>query len=122
MKSLSTRFALLLAVLALAAPLARAADASKAAGTWDIVSTTPQGEMTSVLIVKIVDGQPKLEFELAGEKRTVSEEKLAANVLKFKLEYEGAVYDVEAKFDGDALTGTWQGNGYAGELKGKRRA
>ncbi len=127
MKSLPIRFAVplavvALAVLTLAAPLARAADAPKAAGTWDVVSTTPQGEMTSVLTVTIVDGQPKLEFELAGEKRTVSDEKLASNVLTFKVEYEGGVYEVEARIDGDALTGTWQGGGYSGELKGKRRA
>jgi hypothetical protein len=122
MKSLSTRIAVLLAVVALAVPLLSAADAPKVAGTWDVVSTTPQGEMTSVLVVKLVDGQPKVEFELVGEKRTVSDEKLTGNLLTFKVEYEGGVYEVEAKVDGDAIAGTWQGGGYSGELKGKRRA
>ena len=121
MKPLATRLALLLAVLLLAAPFALAADAPKAAGTWDVVATTPQGEMTSVLTVKIVDGQPKAEFELGGMKRTVTDEKLAGNVLTLKVEYEGGVYDVEAKVDGDTMTGTWQGNGSSGELKAKRR-
>jgi hypothetical protein len=126
MKRLSTAFPVVLAVLTLALALAagvtaRAADAPKAVGTWDIVSTSPQGEMTSVLTLKMVDGQPKAEFELMGEKRTVSDEKLAGNVLTFKLEYEGGVYEVEAKVDGDTLAGTWQGGGYSGEMKGKRR-
>ena len=122
MKRLSTLIAVVLAVFALHVPLLSAADAPNVAGTWDVVSTTPQGEMTSVLVVKVVDGQPKIEFELVGEKRTVSDEKLAGNLLTFKVEYEGGVYEVEAKVDGDAIAGTWQGGGYSGELKGKRRA
>jgi hypothetical protein len=121
MKRPAARTAVLIALLALIAPLVCAADAPKAAGTWDITSTTPQGEMTSVLIVKLVDGQPKVEFELMGETRTVTDEKLAGSLLTFKVEYEGGVYEVEAKVDGDGITGTWQGNGYSGELKGKRR-
>lgn len=121
MKRLATLTALLLAVVLLALPLAQAADAPKAVGTWDVVSTTPQGEMTSVLTVKLADGQPKVDFELVGEKRTVTDEKLTGDVLTLKVEYEGGVYEVEAKVDGDTLTGTWQGGGYSGELKGKRR-
>ena len=115
----------LLALLALltlpVAPLALAADAPKAAGTWDIVATTPQGELPAVLTLKIVDGQPKAEFELAGAPRTVSDEKLANDVLTMKVEYEGGSYGVEAKIEGDSMTGTWQGNGNSGELKAKRR-
>ena len=42
-------------------------------------------------------------------------------MLTLKVEYEGGAYDVEAKVDGDAMTGTWQGGGYSGELKAKRR-
>jgi hypothetical protein len=121
MKPFATRPALLLAVLLLAAPFALAADSPGAVGTWDVVATTPQGEMTSVLTVKIVDGQPKAEFELGGMKRTVTDEKLKGDVLTLKVEYEGGLYDVEAKVDGDTMTGTWQGGGSSGELKAKRR-
>jgi len=42
-------------------------------------------------------------------------------VLTLKVQYDGGVYEVAAKIDGDAMTGTWQGSGYSGELKGKRR-
>lgn len=119
---MKTRSLLLaLAVLVLATPFVLAADPPKVTGTWDVVATTPNGEMPSVLTLKIVDGKPKAEFELGGEKRTVTDEKLQGNVLTLKVEYEGNVYDVETKVDGDTMTGTWQGGGYSGELKAKRR-
>ena len=38
-----------------------------------------------------------------------------------KVQYEGGVYDAEAKVVGDALEGTWQGGGYSGTLQAKRR-
>ncbi len=115
------RLLLVLAVLALAAPFTPAAEPVKPAGTWDVVATTPNGDMPSVLTLKMVDGQLKAEWELGGEKRTVSDEKLQGNVLSLKVEYEGSTYDVEAKIDGDSMTGTWQGGGYSGDLKAKRR-
>ena len=113
----------LAAALALtAAPSpATAADAPKAVGTWDIVAKTPNGEMPSTLTVKAVEGGVKAEFELDGISRTVTDEKLEGDVLKLKVEYEGGVYDVEAKIAGDTLEGTWQGGGYSGTLKAKRR-
>jgi hypothetical protein len=60
-------------------------------------------------------------MELNGLKRTVSDETLDGNVLRMKVQYEGGVYDIEAKIDGDTLDGTWQGGGYSGTLKAKRR-
>ena len=107
--------------LLLAAPFVFAADAVEAAGTWDVVATTPDGEMTAVLTLKMLDGRPKADFELKGVRRAVSDEKLEGNLLTMKVEYEGTLYDVEAKIEGDAMAGSWQGGGYSGELKAKRR-
>jgi hypothetical protein len=124
MNRLTPRAVLLLvaAVLLAAAPLALAADAPKAVGTWDIVAKTPNGEMPSTLTIKAADGGGvKAEFELDGLSRTVTDEKLEGDVLKLKVQYEGGVYDVEAKITADTLEGTWQGNGYSGTLTGKRR-
>ena len=73
---------LVLAALVLAAlPLALAADAPKAVGTWDVVAQTPNGEMPSVLTIKATEGGVKAEFELDGAARTVSDEKLEGDVL-----------------------------------------
>jgi opacity protein-like surface antigen len=118
----AARLTLVLAALLLAAaPFAGAADAVKPVGTWDAVATSPNGEMPSVITIKLVDGALKAEMELDGVPRTITDEKLEGNVFRMKVQYEGGVYDVEAKIDGDTLDGTWQGGGYSGTLKAKRR-
>ncbi len=123
MKNL-TRFILVVAVLAavpLACTLASAADAPKVVGTWDAVASTPNGEMPCVIQVRQVDGALKADIELDGEKQVVTDEKLEGDVFKMKVNYQGGVYDVELKVAGDAAEGTWQGGGYSGTLKAKRR-
>ena len=118
----AARLTLVLAALVLAAlPLALAADAVKAVGTWDTVATTPNGDMPSVLVIKQVDGGLKAEMELDGVARTITDEKLEGDVFRMRLQYEGGIYDVEVKIAGDTLEGTWQGGGASGTLKAKRR-
>jgi hypothetical protein len=119
--NLARRLALVAMALLAAAPLATAADAPKVVGTWDVVASTPNGEMPSVLTVKQVEGQLKAEIEIEGLKRTVSDEMLEGNVFSMKVEYEGNTYSVEAKVDGEAMEGNWAGGGYSGTLKAKRR-
>lgn len=111
----------LAALLAAVLPLSSAADAPRVVGTWDAVSSTPNGEMPAVITVREVEGALKAEVELEGEKRVVTDETLEGDVFRMKIQYEGGVYDVEMKVAGDAIEGTWQGGGYAGTLKAKRR-
>jgi hypothetical protein len=120
MKTL-TRLVLLFAVALLAGTFSFAADAPKVVGTWDAVASTPNGEMSAVITVKQVDGALKADLELEGAKQVVTDEKLEGDVFRMKVQYEGGVYDVELKVDGDAMEGTWQGGGYSGTLKAKRR-
>jgi hypothetical protein len=118
----AARLTLILAALVLAvAPLAPAADAPTAVGTWDAVASTPDGDLTSVITIKQVEGALKAEIELGGVQRIVTDEKQEANVFRMKVQYEGGLYDIEAKVDGDAMEGTWQGGGQSGALKAKRR-
>jgi hypothetical protein len=111
----------LAAALLAVAPLAPAADPPKPVGIWDAVASTPNGDMTSVITIKKVEGALKAEIEIDGTGRTVTDEKLEGNVFRMKVQYEGGVYDVEVKIDGDTFDGTWQGGGYSGTLKAKRR-
>jgi hypothetical protein len=120
MKSL-TRLILVFAAVLLASTFSSAADAPKVVGTWDAVASTPNGEMAAVITVKLVDGALKADLELDGAKQVVTDEKLEGDVFRMKVQYEGGVYDVELKVDGDAMEGTWQGGGYSGTLKAKRR-
>ena len=118
----AARLTLVLAALVLAVlPLALAADAPKAVGTWDAISSSPNGDLPSVIVIKQVEGVLKAEIQIEGTERTVTDEKLEGNVLRMKVQYEGGVYDVEAKIEGDTLDGAWQGGGYSGTLKAKRR-
>jgi opacity protein-like surface antigen len=117
----NTKHLALAAFLVAVAALAFAADAPKAVGTWDAVSSTPNGEMSAVITIKQVDGALKAEIELDGVSRVVTDEKQEGDVFRMKVQYEGGVYDVEAKVAGDTMEGTWQGGGYSGTLKAKRR-
>jgi hypothetical protein len=120
MKNL-TRLVLVFAAALFASTLAFAADAPRIVGTWDAVASTPNGEMASVLTIKQMDGALKADMELDGEKQVVTDEKLEGDVFKMKVTYQGGVYDVELKMTGDAAEGTWQGGGYSGTLKAKKR-
>jgi len=103
------------------ASLAFTADAPKIVGTWDVVATTPDGDMPSVIVVKFVDGAVKATAEINGVERVVTDEKLEGDVFRMKVQYDGGVYDVEVKVAGDTFEGTWQGGGSSGTLKAKRR-
>jgi hypothetical protein len=92
-----------------------------ALGIWDVVASTPDGPMPSVMTVTKVEGKLKAEIELGGTKRLVSDETLEGDVLKLKVEYEGVVYALQGKIAGDAMEGTWEGGGNSGTLTAKRR-
>jgi opacity protein-like surface antigen len=118
------RPALVLAAVALllaASSAVPAADTPGAVGTWDAVATTPNGDLPSVITVRLTGGRIDADIEIAGETYPVTDETFEGNVLRMKVDYQGATYDVEAKVDGDAMEGTWQGNGASGTLKAKRR-
>ena len=111
----------LAAFLVAVAPLAFAADAPKIVGTWDAVISSPNGDLSAVIVVKEAGGALEAEVEIDGVQRVVTDEKLEGDVFRMKVQYQGGVYDVEMKVAGDAMEGTWQGGGYSGTLKAKRR-
>jgi hypothetical protein len=114
--------AIAIALAAFAGSAVSAGAGEKAAlGTWDIVASTPDGPLPSVMTVTKAEGKLKAEIELGGLKRTVSDEALEGDVLKLKVEYEGVVYAIQGKIAGDALDGSWEGGGNSGGLKAKRR-
>ena len=97
------------------------ADEKAALGIWDVVATTPDGPMPSVMTVTKAEGKLKAEILLGGLNRTVSEEAVEGDVLKLKVEYEGVVYAIQGKIAGNAMEGTWEGGGNSGALTAKRR-
>jgi hypothetical protein len=97
------------------------ADEKAALGTWDVVASTPDGPMPSVMTVTKAEGKLKAEIVLGGLNRTVSDELLEGDVFKLKVEYEGVVYALQAKIAKDAMEGNWEGGGNSGTLTAKRR-
>jgi len=97
------------------------ADEEAALGTWDVVASTPDGPMPSVMSVTRAEGKLKAEVELDGVKRTVSDETFEGDVLKLKVQYEGVIYAIQGKVAGEAMEGTWAGGGNSGTLTAKRR-
>jgi hypothetical protein len=122
MKIHSTRTVMiLLAAIALAAPLCLAGDAPTVVGVWDAVASTPNGDMTSVMTITEKDGTLEVDMVLNGMKRGVSKEKLDGDVLTMTVRYDGVPYDVELKVDGETMEGTWSGMEANGTLKAKRQ-
>jgi hypothetical protein len=97
------------------------ANEKAALGTWDVVASTPDGPMPSVMTVTRAEGKLKAAIDLGGMKRTVSDETLEGDLLKLKVQYEGVIYAIQAKIAGDAMEGTWEGGGNSGSLKATRR-
>jgi hypothetical protein len=112
---------ILLAALAIAAPLSFAGDAPKFLGVWNAVALTPNGEMASVMTIAEKDGSLEVEMTLEGLEKRVTREKLEGDVLSMTVHHDGVPYDVEVKVEGDTLTGTWSGPDASGTLEAKRR-
>ncbi len=111
-----------LAIASLVLVVAPTHAAEKAAlGIWDIVASTPDGPMPSVMTVTKVEGKLKAEIELGGMKRAVSDEALEGDLLTLKVQYEGVIYAIQGKIAADAMEGTWESSGNSGTLKAKRR-
>jgi len=122
MKIHSTRTVMiLLAAVALAAPLCLAGDADKVVGTWDAVAVTPEGDMPALLTITETDGALEAELDIGGMNRRVEDEKLAGDVLTMTVIYDGAPYDVELTVDGDTMEGTYSGSAASGAMKATRQ-
>ena len=107
-----------LALLALATvPLAAA---SAAAGVWDCVSLTPDGdEMHSTLTVTESGGKVNAALKSDDGEWTVSKVKFEGKVLTFTVSRDND-YIVTLTVDGDKMEGNWSGGGDSGKVTATR--
>jgi len=110
-----------LATVVLLAPLALAGDASKVVGVWDLIASTPNGDLPSVLTITDAGGELEVEMSIDGLARSATNAKMEGDVFQMTVHVDGVLYDVEANLDGDILEGTWSGTDASGTLKGTRQ-
>jgi hypothetical protein len=115
------RVTILLAAIALAAPLCLAGDAPGVIGTWDAVAVTPDGDMPALLTIAEKEGALEAEIDIGGMKRRIEDEKLDGNVFTMTVIYDGAPYDVKLTVEGDTMEGTYSGSAASGALTAKRK-
>jgi hypothetical protein len=113
-------FFILLAVCALAAPLALAGEA-KVVGTWDAVAVTPEGDLPALLTITEKEGSLEATMDIGGMERQISDEKLEGELFSMTVMYDGIPYDVELMVEGDTMEGTYTGSAASGAFTAKRQ-
>jgi hypothetical protein len=106
--------------LLLCAALLAAAHAPE--GTWDCLSTTPDGpEVKWTLNLKEVNG--KLTGTATSERGedSIEDPKYDDGSLTFKVTHQGETYVVSLKFVDDHVEGDWKGGGASGTVKGSKK-
>ncbi len=112
----------LVALLLLATALAFAAS-NPAVGTWQISSTTDDGQEYAWKLVIKEDGGA-LSGVLSGEPGDyqLSDVKCENDTLTFKVTVEDQTYECEAKIAGKSLEGAFKGGAASGKLKGTKES
>jgi hypothetical protein len=122
MKNHSTRTLwILVAAVALAAPLALAGDGAKVVGTWDVAAVTPEGDLPGVLTIAETDGALEATMDMGGMDRPIEDAKVDGKVFTMTVIYDGSPYEVEMTVDGDSMEGTYTGAAAAGDLTATRQ-
>jgi hypothetical protein len=89
-------------------------------GKWACLAQTPDGELRSTWTITEKGGALAVDMEMGGVTNPAQDVKVADRTLTMKVAYQGGTYDVSVTVEGDALAGTWSGDGRQGAIKGKR--
>jgi hypothetical protein len=94
------------------------------AGTWDSVAVTPNGDLPVLLELKMNGDQ--LSGELQSEMGALPIQSISFkdNLLQFEVTLNSGTYRIQAKLEGDKLTGGWgpASGGEGGAWRAARRA
>lgn len=89
-------------------------------GKWECLAASSEGDLPAVWVITESAGAVAVEVEIGGIARPARDVKVDGRTLTMKVTYQSVEYEVKATFEGDALTGTWAGDGRQGSVKGKR--
>jgi hypothetical protein len=99
-----------------------AAAAGGAAGVWNCVALTPDGEaLKFTLKIREEEGRISATVEDARGAAPVIDPKLEGATVSFKVDYDGSRYTMALKIEGDKLEGTYTGEPAAGKVTGARQ-
>lgn len=91
------------------------------AGTWNMVSLTPDGDKVPfTLIIKEQEGKLTGTLKIESGEAEAKDFTVTNGVIKFQAPYQGDYYDIELKLVEGKLTGKWYGGGTEGEISGTK--
>jgi hypothetical protein len=91
-------------------------------GKWNMVATAPDNDVPWTLTIGYKNGKYEAVSGTGDSTAPVKDLRVDGNTLHFTVDYQGSEYDIDLKLQGDALTGTWSGQGNSGETKGHKAA
>jgi hypothetical protein len=93
------------------------------AGTWKMISVTPDGaEIPWTLSIVYQDGKYSATLNSREGRIPAKDFTIEGQKLHLRAPYEGHEYDIDLKMSGEKLSGTWSGNGDSGETRGEKAA
>ena len=107
-------------LICFAALFASAQDYKPLLGKWNMTSETEGDPVNWTLSLKETDGKLSATLVAGDNEIPAKDFTYTDGVLKFKVPYEDAFYDIELKMSADKLTGTWSGGGTSGRTTGTK--
>jgi hypothetical protein len=114
------RYVALGLLICFAALTASAQDYKSLIGKWDMTSETEGDPVNWTLSLKETDGKLSATLVAGDNEIPAKDFTYTDGLLKFKVPYEDAFYDIELKATPDKLTGTWSGGGTSGRTTGTK--
>jgi hypothetical protein len=98
------------------------ANSASVAGTWKMVSETPDGDpIPWTLTLTQADGHWTATVGSSDSQAApASNVKVAGNTVHLQTQYQGSPYDIDLKLANGVLAGTWNGESGSGKTSGKR--
>jgi hypothetical protein len=116
------RFVVMTVVALVLAAYAFAENQAGLVGKWNMTSESTGDPLSWVLVIKEADGKLTGSLSSPDGEASVKELTYTDGVLRFKAPYQEQYYDVELKYTGNKLDGTWSGNGDSGRTYGTKAA
>ena len=104
----------------LTASFCLAQDNAALAGKWNMTSESSDDPVHWTLVLKDANGKLTGFLTTDESEQPAKDFKYDAGLITFKAPYQGQDYDIQLRFVGDKLDGTWSGGGDSGRTSGTK--